>query len=343
MKYDVILVDVFNLYYRKKNDKDLLLDALEQAANCVRYINSDIKSMLTENGYLYLLYDPILKDDLGFNKKFTYTSIRREIEPGYKASRHHNINIQEAVRQILNYYKYRGDHILNVMNPNLEADDFVEQIIAKEKNRFDKEHLNSNSLCRVALFTTDMDWARYLESNNKYEVVVINNTFDDPFTKNSYKEKYGYVPTVASVTLDKIFFGDTSDNITGCLKLKKVKFLQQNVEDLAKKLIESVALSGESLQSFTNRFLNYRVSDLLKKKGKNDEENLFLALNASTGKDDPIDVFKMNLRVIKSRCKNLEESVSWNKENTQMNDIAERVLNLKQSEQKFKFGNVKIK
>lgn len=178
---------------------------------------------------------------------------------------------------------------------------------------------------------------------NKFEVVIINNTFDEPFTKTSYKEKYGYAPTVASVTLDKIFFGDASDNITGCLKLKKAKFLQPNVEDLARNLIKSVAVSGESLRSFTDRFLNYRVSDLLKKKGKNDEENLFLALNASTGKDDPIDIFKMNLRVIKSRCKSLDESLSWNKENAQMNDISERVLNLKQSEQKFKFGNVKIK
>lgn len=163
MKYDVILVDVFNLYYRKKNDKDLMLDTLEQAANCVRFINSEIRSRLTENGYLYLLYDPIIKDDLGFNKKFTYTSVRREIDPGYKASRHHSIGIQEAVRQILNYYRYRGDHIINVANPNLEADDFVEQVIAREKARFNKEHPNGNATCKIALFTTDMDWARYLE------------------------------------------------------------------------------------------------------------------------------------------------------------------------------------
>lgn len=340
MNYDIILVDVFNLYYRKKNDRDLKLDAIEQSANCVKYINSDIRTKLTENGYLYLLYDPIIKDDLGFNKKFMYTSVRREMDPGYKANRHHSIDVQEAVRQIMNYYKYRGDHILNVASPNLEADDFVEQIIEKEKQHWEKEFPGKK--CRVALFTTDMDWARYL-SSGEFEVSIINDTFDNPFTKTSYKEKYGYVPTVASVTLDKAMFGDTSDNIIGCLKLKKAKFIQPDVEGLAKDIINNVAESGESLKSFTNRFLNYKVCDLLKKTGKTDEETLFLAMGSSIGKDDPLDAFKMNLRVIKSRCKNIDDHITWNKENQQMIDVVERVLNLKKSEQKFKFGNVKIK
>jgi hypothetical protein len=81
-----------------------------------------------------------------------------------------------VVRLIYTYFNYRGDHILSVIDNGLEADDYVGHIIEKYPDK------------NIALYTTDMDWARYLSK----KVCIIDSSFDDPFSDTDFKKKYGY-------------------------------------------------------------------------------------------------------------------------------------------------------
>lgn len=303
-----------------------MLKPHEYAANCVRYIEEEIKHHLKKDGYLYLLYDPMPKSDLGASKKFSYSSFRQEIDSGYKATRQHTPEVQESCRLIYNYYNYRGPNILNVSDVGLEADDFVEQIVKKYPDSY------------IALYTTDMDWARYLNKNTK----IINNTFDTPFSQEDFKLKYGYNPTITSVILNKAFFGDESDNITGVFQLKKTRFLFEHVDNLAKEVIENEISSSESIDDFSRRFKNYHTIEIIDKKEKSPEEKLFLALDGAMSKVNVIQYLLDNIRIIKCRCKNVDSCITYHNENEAANDLIEKVLCLKKENKKFTFGNIKI-
>lgn len=328
MKYDVILLDVFNLYYRNKGDKNIVLQPWEQAANCVRFINDQVKSYLNEDGYLYLLYDPIIKSDLGLSKKFSYTTYRQAIDPGYKANRHHSADVQESVRLIYNYFNYRGDHILNVIDNGLEADDYVAQIVEKypEKN--------------IALYTTDMDWARYLGKT----VNMIDTHFDKPFTDIDFQEKYGYYPVESAIVVHKALFGDESDNITGALKLKKTKFVSlEPPEDIGKTVVDKLSEEKIPLKEFINQMKHFSVAEVIKKPVKTPEETLWMLLDSAQSKFNPLSQFYDNVRLIKSRCKNVDEHITWHKVNDTANKLIEVTLGMTKEEPKLVFGNIKIK
>lgn len=328
MKYDVILLDVFNLYYRNKGDKNIVLEPWEQAANCVRFINDQVKSYLNEGGYLYLLYDPIIKSDLGLSKKFSYTTYRQAIDPGYKANRHHSADVQESVRLIYNYYNYRGDHILNVIDNGLEADDYVAQIVEKYPDK------------QIALYTTDMDWARYLGKNTN----IIDTIFDKPFTDIDFKEKYGYYPVESAIIVHKALFGDASDNITGALQLKKTKFISLTPpEELGNAIVDKLSLERTPLKEFIYQMKKFSVSTIINKEVKTPEEELWLLLDSAQSKFNPLEQFYDNVRVIKSRCKNVDDHITWHKENENVNKLIEATLGLAKEEPKLIFGNIKIK
>lgn len=328
MKYDVILVDVFNLYYRNKGDKNIVLQPWEQAANCVRFINDQVKSYLSDGGLLYLLYDPIIKSDLGLSKKFSYTTYRQSVDPGYKANRHHTADVQEAVRLIYNYYNYRGDHIFNVIDNGLEADDYVAQLVEK--------YVGKN----IAMYTTDMDWARYLSPTT----CIIDTYFDKPFTDRDYQDKYGYYPVESAIIVDKALFGDNSDNITGALKLKKTKFITLNdVDETGKTIINKLSNEKIPLKDFIYTMKSFTVSEVINKEEKTPEEELWLLLDSAQSKVNPLRQFYDNVRLIKSRCKNVDDHITWHPVNDDKNKLIEVTLGLTKEKQSFVFGNIKIK
>lgn len=326
MLYDNILIDVFNLYYRVKSHT-IVDDALGYAREVITRINTDIKSHLVENGNIYLLYDPIPKDDLGFDKSFKKMTARQNDLSVYKSNRVHDAKICKALFQVKKYFSHRGEHFINVIsNGEFEADDFVEPLL---------KDLTGD----IALVTTDEDWARYL--NDK--VVMINDIWDKPFTVESFKEKYNFIPNIASVSFYKACFGDGSDNIPGALNVK----IKSN--DLKKKAFEVVQLFGmvnPDLEKVISEFKTYSYKALLDKAEKSIVEDLFLLIEAVDLKYSISTNLITNLNVIKCRCKSYKEYVHFKPVDEKYNKIIEKVLGFKTDvifNKKPKFGMLRSK
>lgn len=160
MQYDIIAIDMFNLFYKLKNssfDKD----PISIARNIVRYIKESISPHLIDTGKLYLLYDPIPKNDLGISKTFKYTE-RQKILHAYKKNRVHDKNCLIIVDFVRKYFLHRGKNIITVISNKYEADDFVESILKEASDDLDKKYPDGGHTLNVALVTTDEDFCRYL-------------------------------------------------------------------------------------------------------------------------------------------------------------------------------------
>lgn len=158
MTYRAILVDVFNLYYRRLSSC-LEKDPISIANSLISFIETDISSHLNKkDGELYLLYDPIPKSDLGMSKSFKTT--RQNIDKNYKANRVHDKKCVAVVDLIRRYFLHRGDKIYTVISDKYEADDFVESIIKDLTAKIDLENPDGNVTSNIALFTNDEDWCR---------------------------------------------------------------------------------------------------------------------------------------------------------------------------------------
>ena len=160
MQYDVIAVDMFNLYYRKKNSS-LEKDPISIARNMVTFINNEVMQHLTDDGKLFLLYDPIPKTDLGLSKTFKYTE-RQEIVHAYKKNRTHDRNCLTVVDLVRKNFIHRGGNVISVISDRYEADDFMESIVKKEAEKFDKKHSDGGKELRILMITNDEDYSRYL-------------------------------------------------------------------------------------------------------------------------------------------------------------------------------------
>lgn len=324
MLYDNILIDVFNLYYRVK-DKAVVSDALGYARECINKINTDIKNHLTENGKIYLLYDPIPKDELGFDKSFKKMTNRQMDLSSYKQNRIHDPKICKAVFNIKKYFSHRGEQYINVISTGeFEADDFVEPLL---------KDLTGD----IALVTTDEDWSRYLSD----KVVMINDKWETPFTKESFKEKYDFIPTIASVSFYKACFGDGSDNIKGALDVKTKS------NDLKKKAFEVIQFFGmvnPDLENVISEIKTYNFSALLKKEKKSLVEEFFLLVESLDPKYSVFTNLMTNLTVIKCRCKSYEKYVYSKPIDEKYNKIVEQILGFKtETVKKSKFGMLRSK
>ena len=324
MAYSVILVDVFNLFYRKQNTEDK--NPIVKAANCIKFIEKTIRKELGAKGKLYLIFDPLPKHDYGYSNKFSYTNIRSEIDPGYKKNRKHDPCVQESVRLIREFYKYRGPNVISVYGDGFEADDFVESIVKLEAGK------------KTALFTTDMDWARYLSPKTD----LINKSFSNPYTVKNFEKDFHYYPTITTVSLYKAFYGDESDNIVGVRNLPKVKFMSiYDVDDL---FMKTLALyRNKTLAEFCEDIKSLNSAAVIKKTDKNVFEWFYVALESALGgKVIPLTHLLDNIRVIKSRCKDASEYFHSFEENEKANKLIEAVVGISKDKKQFKFGGLSL-
>ncbi len=331
--YSVIIVDTFNMYFGRKKG-----NSTADAINIINYIETDVKRHLEPNGKLILLFDPIPKVNLQ-EKYFKTYAARAEISPNYKANRKKNPKDIDALSLIYQYFDSReGCYIAK--DSTLEADDFVEGLVAK----FPTES--------IALVTTDMDWARFLSGERvvivqtprtkKSEVVIHGIDWDNPFTEASYKEKHGYRPTIASVTLHKALFGDDSDNISGALcepkpitkgdtKRKKIKFFTPDLKELAKTWVSDVAESGESLKDVLARIKTYNWTNLLEAPQTAEKRVVSAMEVADTQKTVtlPISTFTNNVRLIQTRCKDVNLYIRKTSEQKSVKAYIDNILGYK--------------
>ena len=330
MVYDSILLDVFNLTYRKGNSRQNATqdNPIKIAEQVISYIESDIKGHLKSGGNLYFLFDPlpeILKSDMGMSKNFKYSiTTRKTILKTYKANRKYDPKIIEALKLIRRYYTFRGENIKICICRDLEADDFVEGILKFETGK-------------IALYSNDSDWARYITD----DIVMIKKDFENPYTKEDYKNENGIYPSIASVTFKKSVFGDITDGIESIFDIDKVEY-PKNIKEVSENALKYISENNITLEEIkkTEEML---YTQLLKRKDENALIEFFYILKGIQYKNEsPQNRMQMNLRVIKSRCDDVKKYITWKEENKELNEFLENLIFKKKKEKSFSFGKVKI-
>lgn len=321
MQYDIIAVDMFNVFYRTK-DSSLDKDPVSIARNMAVYINERVKTHLTDGGKLFLLYDPIPKSDLGLSKTFKYTE-RQETLHNYKKNRDHNRNCLTVVDLVRKYFSHRGEDTITVISNKYEADDFTESIVAEYKGK------------DIALVTSDEDWCRYLETD---KVVMINKDWNTPFTVKSFEDKYKFKPSITGVCVWKACFGDGSDNIKGALQIKQLK--NSN----------SVKLAAFDYVKYLGNHTDVNIKYILEKENKlnflrdlkTPEDRFFQGLASFDPKYEVETTFFHNIKVIMSRCDSYKDFATTKAVDEKYNNFVEKLLGFKTNEERqFKFGHIK--
>ena len=341
-RYEAILVDVYNVYYRMKPKYTRSSTIKDKANICIDYIDS-CKKNLTQNGTLFLLFDAIPKTDLTIFKSFTYNTDfeekltdRQKINKLYKANRKHDDEfILPVIYFLKTYYERRGAGIVSVYCDSYEADDYVESIVPSFKS--------------VAMVTTDEDWCRYLSNTPERYTVMINKTFNEPFTFDEFKKKYDFNPTIKSVCTFKALFGDKSDNIEGVFTSKFGKYapaILNNFEETTLNFIKELSENNtDTIDDLINRISLYHFKNYDKIKYPCEKEFFKTVFsNESFIKVDvPKEMIK-NLKMIKSRCKNYKKFATSKDEDKSFNKIIESALgrNVPYTQKPFSFG-IKLK
>ncbi len=236
---NILIFDVYNLWYRAiwKNDDLIKIDEkltpVKGICKFFELLNHYIKKYGTKNCEIYYLFD---------NAKTSLLKNRKELDEKYKKSRkiqpdyfYDGLNMIELILKF-----YRNNSMI-YRKQGVEADDFVLPLI----NNYVKEH------DKVMMFSTDIDWCRALLDDENKDIKVMQYTRNNEILDvNSFKNKYGFKPTVTNIIFWKSFYGDDSDAILPTLNnFPKPYFL-----DVIKKYSD--------MNSFINDALNNKLTYL---------------------------------------------------------------------------------
>lgn len=308
MVYDKIIIDSANLFYRKKKEG---MNSTEICKKMIKFIDNDCHQHISPDGEIYILMDPLSKSIE--DKVFVYgPNKRKEIDPEYKKGREKAKEYYSAISLFKKYYVYRGDSIKLVYGSNLEADDFVEPLL----KRFDEKQ-------NVAIYTTDLDFARYISKN----VHLINKDFDKPYTSEDFEKVFKFKPTVASVTFYKALFGDTSDNITGAINLKKAKFMS-NINMCCYNCVKYIADNNFTIDEVLNMYNSFNVTHLRAKEERTPLEILFIEFEVASLKEEVNFKLLSNVKIIRSQLENtnIDKFIHSNPVNEKFNEIVKQSI-----------------
>lgn len=322
MSYTNILVDVFNVYHKYKavTHSDDMFDICRKAVDAI----NSYKEHIEKGGDLYLLFDPIPKSDLGESKVFRLT-YRSQIYKDYKANRKYDAEDLKAISFLRSYFKFRGEHVKTVISNMYEADDYVESLVASLPKR-------------IALVSTDYDWARYVSD----DVDLINDGFDNPFNKQAFIDKFGFKPSIVNLTIYKAVFGDSSDNIQKLSTLKKV-FYYGDIEKACIDMLKENEI--DDLKTFVDNVNFYNVADYMQKEESSAFEKFAFLLHSAEYKQKspiPIEVFHTNIQLIRCICKDASKYVHYCNENSAMNKVLDASIGVGIVKKKIVFGGIKI-
>lgn len=215
-KYDYIIFDTVNTGYHvfnhpdhvKENKSEIILFQEKKVykyffRNFIEQIEHLKHRFLSDSGELIFLFDNYesreeLKELL---KPLNPSQNRRKINPTYKSTRtNQRYEFYNTLDMVRYYYLIQSDKYHTARIPNLEADDLVPICIQK---------LNQDITNNILLVTNDSDWCRYLSDTTHY----LPNLHDNPVDRDEYKIIHGYFPTEGRVILNKVVYGDSTDNI----------------------------------------------------------------------------------------------------------------------------------
>lgn len=198
MKYDVIIYDIYNVYYKAINSSSDVFAKYKKdkiqtngISNTLQRLNDISERYGNENVMHYYLFD---------NAKSKPRKNRELLLPNYKIG-----------RKVENRYFYRGldylEIILGYYNdnycirvPGFEADDFVGNVI-------DHDVMAKNDDLKVLLISEDGDWSAFISENvHQLKKNII-------WDKSKFFEYYGFEATRKNIYFYKTFYGDKSDNI----------------------------------------------------------------------------------------------------------------------------------
>lgn len=317
MLYNNILIDSANLFYRLAKKDDNFTTIIKKM---IAHVEEETKAHLEKDGTIYILFDPITLSDLGESKSFKFLSYkkietkndRKQKSKDYKSGRVYNPNYQKTIETFLKYYAYRGEQIKLVYSNKYEADDFVEPLLKQLSGK-------------IALVSNDEDFARYIDENT----YLISRGYDDPFNKKEFYDKFKFFPTPAANTLYKAFFGDTSDKITGCIFLKKAKFMT-NIKMLCYDYIKEVSDKNISLDDVVKQFRNGSFNDYVEKDDtvRTPFERLFTEFSIASQKESVLSKFYLNVDLIRSHLENkpIDKYIHWNDEKPVLNDVIRQAI-----------------
>ena len=301
MTYDDIIIDSANLFYRcLENNK-----TAEQVVRKMISFTEDLRKSLSDT--LYILFDPISNYDLGESKSFRYpSSERRQIDENYKANRQYSSLYYQSIVLYKKYYTYRGEKVKTVYSQEYEADDFVEPLL---------EMIGPDK--KVAMITTDEDWARYISD----DAHMINKGLNKPYTKKEFEQKYLFTPTKASIILYKALYGDTSDNIKGAIYLDKTKLIN-NIKELCYNYIKEVADKNKTLEEVIAELKT--INSLSGANiGTTPLEQLLFAFTLNSKQVNIVERTILNISIIRSLLENKDISkyIHFNPEKPEYNNI----------------------
>lgn len=221
LNYSKVIVDVSNIFYRvaafylKNLDQDTVNNLVKSNTilNSYKNVIQNLKSQTL--GDVYLLFDPLLS-----NGKL---SERLRIKEGYKTNRDrkspiNQLKIDTLERLYSTYLVNAQSRVFVYHDCQYEADDYVEKLTE-----------SGNCL----LVTADEDFCRYLE-DGRVEMLIQGLSIKDDsiFTVKDFESKYGFKPTITTVTFWKAIFGDKSDNVVGSFKDPSTRVLRPASDEM---------------------------------------------------------------------------------------------------------------
>lgn len=331
MLYDAILIDVFNLYYKKRKAH---ATPISMANDMIDFIEVELAPKLSEKsslGKIFLLFDPLPENDGNVSKAFRYYSsdmkpVRKQILRKYKGTRTEDKNAIDTLHLVKMFFLFRGKKYVTVMSPEHEADDFVESIVGS--------HPDKNFL----MFSSDMDWARYISDTT----VLSTGNPSASFGKEEFFEKFGFFPSIKTVVLQKALFGDKSDNIDASIIPEKEKNCLP-CKELAQTYLEEVSKTNETLEDIVRRVSKYTFRFLFDQKPRTTEQELFYRMICNED-ENMIRNFLTNVQLVRSRCKSYTPYQSCNDYSKSFCNAIDTTLGRAGEVKKkpFKFGGVRL-
>ena len=307
MKYDALIIDTMNVFYRTsihKTESSSLVSKKkvykDSIVNFIKKINELIDEYSYHDGEIYLLFDnPTSRIEL--RSAFMYAG-RKEIFPDYKANRvKESKEFYNSIGLIKYYYLLKESNYRCLQASRLEADDLVKPLL---------EHRLKGKT--ALLVSTDLDWARDLSDKVHWL-----KKWDEVVGPEELNEKLDFHVTEASLIAYKALYGDSSDNIPNLLKAKTFPEFRELSKDIKDPLnMIDWGNSSEKRKEFPI---------LAELKSKERQYRINIQLVGSI----PVDEM------------HLEHIIAQGRDAKELRIIVERAVGLRSSQKKYEFGNVK--
>lgn len=239
-RYDRILLDISNIYYRAFCVSQDIVSVIKGkrivtggVLKSIKMIQRIEKEYLTDDGRMYFLFD----------NAFSGEERRRDIDPEYKINRKKKepqfYRGLDYLRLLLLNYKdgYRVVH-----KAEYEADDLVEPVLESFEGKGRT----------VLLVSNDMDWSRAISKNIHW--LTRKDGEDVIFDETKFYSEFGFYPTRFRVCMYKALLGDALDNI------------KAGVQGISKKDVLSIIQQVQSIDDFFLSLYSLDIDNDLKEK-----------------------------------------------------------------------------